>query len=265
MITHISYNAKALQLNGSPNNSPRSTSAEDQRMPVAIRRRLRSIIASPGWRLAALISTMLFVGSFASSAADVILVEHAENDEFNGIYYPRDTGMPAWADRIGIHDETGWKNFIDTKRWYESTSKRVIYFRDPCWNLHDSEECAYNTEPITSSDSESAKRVPPMKGWKGFGAPTLRSLSFVSQQLALRNMLKKEASDLHSMQREDWIESGIPPGELDELLAWLKLNPDRRRRLATEAVGYGPHDHASTRCHIHRLLASEAAAAGSAC
>merc|ERR1711964_347809 len=90
------------------------------------------------------------------------------------------------------------------------------------------------------------------------GAPTLRSLSFVSQHLALRNMLKMEASDLHSMQREDWIESGIPPGELDELLAWLKLNPDRRRRLATEATGYGPHDHASTRCHIHRLLASEA-------
>merc|ERR1711964_819142 len=69
--------AKALQLNGSPDNSPRSPSAEDQRIPLTLTGRLRSIIASPRWRLIALISMMLFVGS--SAADDNFLAE------FNGV------------------------------------------------------------------------------------------------------------------------------------------------------------------------------------
>merc|ERR1711964_184910 len=66
MIPTTYYNAKAHQPSGSPDTSPRSTSAECQRMPVTIRRRLRAIRSSPRWRLVALISTMFFVVSSAS-------------------------------------------------------------------------------------------------------------------------------------------------------------------------------------------------------
>merc|ERR1711964_353417 len=49
------------------------------------------------------------------------------------------------------------------------------------------------------------------------------------------------------------------------MVGWLLADPrmitrtanNSRRRLTSEPVGYGSHDHASTRRHIHRLLTSE--------
>merc|ERR1711964_35163 len=67
MITPTDHTVKALQQNGSPDNSRRSPRAEDQMMLATIRRRPRPIIASPRWLLAMLICTMLFVGSSSSA------------------------------------------------------------------------------------------------------------------------------------------------------------------------------------------------------
>merc|ERR1711964_565043 len=77
MIPTTYYNAKAHQPSGSPDTSPRSPSAECQRMPATIRRRLRAVRSSPRWRLAALISTMLYVSP--STATAYITVEDLES------------------------------------------------------------------------------------------------------------------------------------------------------------------------------------------
>merc|ERR1711964_303120 len=51
-----------------------------QRMPVTIRRRLRALTSSPRWRLAMLLSAMLFVG--ASAAQDDEWVEASQIKSF---------------------------------------------------------------------------------------------------------------------------------------------------------------------------------------
>jgi len=84
MITPTNDSATALQTNSSPDDSRRSSNAEDQRMPETITRRLRFIIASPRWGLTVLISTVLFVTSSAKPLS--VEVTNAWLDDANGIY-----------------------------------------------------------------------------------------------------------------------------------------------------------------------------------
>merc|ERR1711964_12396 len=84
-------------------------------------------------------------------------------------------------------------------------------------------------------------------------APTLWNVP-VALQLALRITLK--SCGLPSQDMNLWF-ADVKDKDADALLRSCKSN-GRRRLLTSEAVGYGPHDHASTRRHI-RLVTSEAA------
>merc|ERR1711964_51417 len=90
-MTRPTHNkTKALQLNGSTDNSSCSLSAECQMMPVTIRRRLRSVVASPRWRLAMLICMMLYVSPSAAlitvAECKMLKVTNAGVGEANGVY-----------------------------------------------------------------------------------------------------------------------------------------------------------------------------------
>merc|ERR1711964_126547 len=71
MITPKNHTAKAVQPNGSLDNSSCGSNATCNGMLGPIRRRLRSIIASPRWYLVMLVCTMHFVGSSASADGSV--------------------------------------------------------------------------------------------------------------------------------------------------------------------------------------------------
>merc|ERR1711964_279365 len=107
--------------------------------------------------------------------------------------------------------------------------------------------------------------VPPTEGWKETEigqdpAPTLKYVPNVPYELALRKILQMDTPEIPRSDMMGWVfmdQTVLPWG-------WGTKLGGNRRRLMSDAAGYGPHDHASTQRHIRRLLASEAVASGSA-
>merc|ERR1711964_734924 len=101
------------------------------------------------------------------------------------------------------------------------------------------------------------------------GAPTLDyTPDSIARELTLRKLLQMGCSGLP---RTDVVDCFHPSSKtISELIQVVAPDIDvkwpapvnLRRRLMSKVAGYGPHDHASTRCHLRRLKASEAAAAG---
>merc|ERR1711964_215937 len=108
MTRPTDYNTWALQPNGFPDTSSCGPSAECQRMPATItgRRRPRSIITSPRWRLVTLISMMLFVASSASG--DIVGTD--KNDP-EGLH----TGLYVSKHNDGYENAAGYtiRDFFD--------------------------------------------------------------------------------------------------------------------------------------------------------
>merc|ERR1711964_669714 len=124
-----------------------SPSAEDQRTPLTIHRRLRSIIASPGWRLAALISAMLFVGSLAT---DVVLVENAGLKEANGLYV-KDGEFNEKSMYVNVGSE-----------WFGS--RFFLFNPSSTWILSASEISPDDGSTLYRNSTQGP--VPPAKGWE---------------------------------------------------------------------------------------------------
>jgi len=263
MITPTNFSAKALQPNSSPDDPRRSLSAEDQKMPVTITRRLRFIIASPRWRLAALISMMLFVAS--SAPPKFIQVNGAGDVAVNVLYARQDpkARLPDGEDGLVIlYAQSEWQKKIGDTCWYKADNGHYIHFdrrfRHGMWNL-----CGPTGSNLYWISFDLTQ--PPPTGWQCVRnhykalepAPTLVDVSSTKEEETLVAIIRTG------------MRTNLPPSDM---AGWMKT-PDRRRRLLTsEPAGYGsppndgwgpskevsPND-ASARRHIHRLLASEAA------
>merc|ERR1711964_320977 len=95
-------------------------------MGVTITRRLRSIITSPRWRLAILISAMLFVGSSASNGPPGparIRVVGARVPGFNGDYNRKDTGSSIPT--IVLHRHVKNPDAYDTGRAFKEWKRKL--------------------------------------------------------------------------------------------------------------------------------------------
>merc|ERR1711964_100790 len=95
------------------------------------------MISSQRWRLAALISAMLFVGSSAD-----IVVGGSEDPEINGLY-----------------KETGFKRHGRSCYW--KGHECSIFYSEWQWNLVGS-----NRQQLTSYYVDSNAEGPPTEGWK---------------------------------------------------------------------------------------------------
>merc|ERR1712034_124873 len=89
-------------------------------------------------------------------------------------------------------------------------------------------------------------------------APGPKLLDFnLLQELTLRKILL--AGGCKPLPRID-MEDFFKKSATDKLKAHARVEVNGlRRRLMSKVAGYRPHDHASPRRHIHRLMASEAA------
>jgi len=193
---------------------------------------------------------MLFVGS---SATSTFLVDGAGTEEANGLYVRQDKGETMPPVFEGKRESLlQWKKQLAGRHWYKKDDEHIhfdVFFEE--WWLCDK-------EGTVLYDVKSNALMPPLMGWRKVKsnsgqdpAPTLQDFTEL-QEKAHRIILQKFARDLPRMYMKDWFKTDVK---------WPKPT---RRRLMSDAAGYGPHDHASTRRHIRRFLASEAAASGSA-
>merc|ERR1711964_841877 len=167
MITPTDHTVKALQQNGSPDNSRRSPRAEDQMMLATIRRRPRPIIDSPRWLLAMLICTMLFVGSSSSANRNIpkkLFVSGAGDERVNGTYeYAYKSGSPCQYE-MPMYYKYGFER-------YSISFPCSDEYRSRGWSISDTREILYNV-PLTKDQSwreiidPNALGYPPKTGWK---------------------------------------------------------------------------------------------------
>merc|ERR1711964_792218 len=263
--------------NSSPDTSPCGLSAECQRIPATIRRRLRAI-TSPRWRLTMLISTMLFVGSSASGTdplptsstvfPDVIVVNGAGTKVANGLYYLKDTAapLPGWG-RAGVRIS---QIQLPRRPWYENDNGCRIIFHVHCndWNIFDS-NCNGAKGSIYQNKTSPPPLVPPATGWKPVredGEAPAPALSYQCLPCSRKSATCDQAvlcgvgkhcslcGGKGTIQTwpnlRDWQELALQKILPPELCLtdtnpvghgpkWIAISDTTRRRLTSDAVGYG--------------------------
>jgi len=259
MITTTHYNAKALQPNGSPDPSPRGPCAEYQRMPVTIRRRLRSMISSPRWRLAALISAILFVGSSAAQHDMMdasFRITGAKHGKANGLYEPVNTGnigpFPMGITNIKSHEyATRWKDMLLTHC-------------PECNPKNDWDKKVRNNPKLKPRYCQTCIKTP--KYVPTFWYKNSKNGCFMYQSGRIWYLNDEKGTFSYINNVEKYSETRVPPndewqaGDGDESdVITLEYLGRRRRRLTSEVAGNGRNDRLRDISihHLRRLRASK--------
>merc|ERR1711964_597335 len=250
MITPTDHTVKALQQNGSPDNSRRSPRAEDQMMLATIRRRPRPVIDSPRWLLAMLICTMLFVGSSSSANRNIpkkLFVSGAGDERANGIYeYAYKSGSPCQYE-MPMYYKYGFERFSISFPCSDEHRSRG-------WSISDTREILYNV-PLTKDQKgdhidRNALGYPPKTGWKIYeGEPDALTVVPADHCPVCKNKKgKPKINDGDGKRLQDNCERCKKTGIVNDC-EWdvAKLLPPYVPTVDPSSI------------HRHRLLASEAA------